>query len=472
MMSRKFGETYLLLLLVGDLALTEVALYLASLVRVRLPWGLPLGRQPPLNPLTYVLVAVIWLAVFLLLSVWDPRRMVAIVDDLQGVTLAVIACALVFAGTLYLSYRDISRLLFAYFIATDLVLLLGFRIFLHLIFRLIMRGRRHSITRVLIIGAGKAGRKMAQAMRENRAVGLRPVGFLDDAPAKQGKRFEGVTVLGELGSICQMVKEHEVDEVVFALPLRAHRKLVNLVIDLQRLPVNVRVVPDFFDLAFFQATTEDFGGLPLISLREPAINGHRRVVKRAFDLAMGAMLLVLFAPSMALIALLIKLDSEGPAIFKQERVGENCKPFQMYKFRSMVSEAEERLDEVLAQTEDGKVIHKVENDPRVTRLGRFLRCTSLDELPQLFNVLKGEMSLVGPRPEMPWLVDRYEPWQLKRFAVPQGITGWWQVHGRSDKPMHLHTEEDLYYIQHYSLLLDIQILFMTIGAVLNRRGAY
>lgn len=470
-MNRRFGETYLLLLLAGDLALTEVALYLASLARVRLPWGLPLGRQPPLNPLVYVLVAAIWLAVFLLLSVWESRRMVTFVDELQGLIVGIVTCTLVLAGALYLSYRNVSRLLFAYFIAIDLLLLLGFRVFLRLIFRLVA-GRRHGITRVLIIGAGKVGRRVGRIMKESRGAGLRLIGFLDDDPAKQGKRFDGVTVLGKLGSTCQMVKEHEVDEVIFALPLRAHRKLADLVIDLQRLPVNVRVVPDFFDLAFFQATTEDFGSVPLINLREPAIDGYQRMVKRAFDLVAGAVLLVCCVPLIALIALLIKLDSKGPIIFKQERVGENCELFQMYKFRSMVPDAEERVHEVLTQSEDGKIIHKVENDPRVTPLGRFLRSMSLDELPQLLNVLKGEMSLVGPRPEMPWLVDRYEPWQLKRFAVPPGITGWWQVHGRSDKPMHLHTEDDLYYIQHYSLLLDIQILLMTIGAVLKRMGAY
>jgi lipopolysaccharide/colanic/teichoic acid biosynthesis glycosyltransferase len=135
-------------------------------------------------------------------------------------------------------------------------------------------------------------------------------------------------------------------------------------------------------------------------------------------------------------------------------------------------DADERRAEVVQETADGRVIHKTENDPRVTRVGHFIRATSLDELPQLLNVLKGEMSLVGPRPELPWLAEKYEPWQRKRFAVPQGITGWWQVNGRSDKLMHEHTEEDLFYIQNYSLLLDIRILYRTIGTVLKRSGAF
>ena len=138
----------------------------------------------------------------------------------------------------------------------------------------------------------------------------------------------------------------------------------------------------------------------------------------------------------------------------------------------MYQDAEARQDEVTTQTADGQIIYKSPNDPRVTRVGRFIRRTSLDELPQLFNVLKGDMSLVGPRPELPWLVEKYQPWQRKRFAVPQGITGWWQINGRSDKPMHLHIEEDLYYIQNYSLLLDIRILWATLGAVIKRKGAF
>ena len=161
-----------------------------------------------------------------------------------------------------------------------------------------------------------------------------------------------------------------------------------------------------------------------------------------------------------------------PFSISQQRVGESGKLFWMHKFRSMVVGAEEQEGDMTVAFRDRELLNKQPDDPRVTGVGRFLRRTSLDELPQLINVLKGEMSLVGPRPELPWLVEQYEPWQWQRFAVPQGITGWWQVNGRSDQPMYLHSEEDLFYIQHYSLLLDIQILWRTIGAVLKGRGAY
>jgi lipopolysaccharide/colanic/teichoic acid biosynthesis glycosyltransferase len=175
---------------------------------------------------------------------------------------------------------------------------------------------------------------------------------------------------------------------------------------------------------------------------------------------------------MAVTAIAIKLESQGPVFYVAPRAGENGRPFKMIKFRSMVVDAEKLGPAVTQTDEQGQLLYKTQDDPRVTRVGRFIRRTSIDELPQMFNVLKGDMSLVGPRPELPWLVEEYQPWQRKRFAVPQGITGWWQINGRSDQPMHLNTEEDLYYVQNYSLWLDLRILWRTIAAVVRGKGAY
>jgi exopolysaccharide biosynthesis polyprenyl glycosylphosphotransferase len=196
------------------------------------------------------------------------------------------------------------------------------------------------------------------------------------------------------------------------------------------------------------------------------------VVKRAFDLVVGGVIQILILPFMGLISLAIKLDSPGPVIYKQLRVGENGRMFWMYKFRTMVQDADERIGEVIQYDEAGHILHKQRNDPRVTRVGKLLRKISADELPQFYNVLKGDMSVVGPRPEMPMLVEKYEPWQRVRFAVPQGITGWWQVNGRSDKPMHLNTEDDLYYVHNYSLILDLEIILKTAMVVLRGKGAF
>jgi lipopolysaccharide/colanic/teichoic acid biosynthesis glycosyltransferase len=175
---------------------------------------------------------------------------------------------------------------------------------------------------------------------------------------------------------------------------------------------------------------------------------------------------------MLITALAIKLDSPGPIIYKSKRMGENGRIFHMYKFRSMCQDADVRQKDIIKRDKDGNIIHKSTNDSRVTRVGKFIRKTSIDELAQMFNIFKGDMSLVGPRPELPMLVYDYQTWQFARFAVPQGLTGWWQVNGRSSKLMHLHTEYDLYYVQNYSLMLDVKILWKTVPAVVKRSGAF
>ena len=472
-MIKRFKLSFTLILLLFDLALTDLALYLSRHLRLALDLGKPTGPDGIwlyFDPALYLIVPLIWLIVFTVLSVYDSRRTLRVVDDLQTVTQASLVATLVLASLAYFFFRELSRLLFAYFFVLDLAVLWLWRIFLRLSFRLGGLFRPREIRRVLIVGAGKVGQQVGEVLHEHTWTGLELVGFLDDDPAK--KESIGHPVLGTVDDAVPVIQEHGIHEVVIALPLRAHQRVKQLVTALRQTTAQVRIVPDYFDLAYVKTGVEEFGGLPLVSLREPALDDFQRLAKRVLDLVVGSVLLVLAAPLMLFIAVLIKLDSPGPVLFKQERVGENGRHFQMYKFRSMVQDAEKRSDEVITRDEHGKLVYKRRDDPRVTRVGKFIRRTSLDELPQLFNVLKGEMSLVGPRPELPWIVEEYEPWQYQRFAVPQGITGWWQVNGRADKPMHMHTEEDLYYIKNYSLLLDLLILWKTIGAVFKRKGAF
>ena len=223
-----------------------------------------------------------------------------------------------------------------------------------------------------------------------------------------------------------------------------------------------------------KSKVEEFHSFSPIDLREPAIGELDRLIKRLFDLVVGALLLLLLSPVMIGIALLIKVDSRGPVLFRQQRVGEGGRLFWMVKFRSMVEGAEQEEVRLRHNTADGHLLFaKTPTDSRITCLGRVLRRTSLDELPQLFNVLGGEMSLVGPRPELPWLLEAYEPWQRKRFTVPQGMTGWWQVNGRMKRPdLYQRVEDDLFYIRNYSLGLDLRILWQTIPAVIRGEGAY
>jgi exopolysaccharide biosynthesis polyprenyl glycosylphosphotransferase len=472
-MLKRFGVNFALFMLISDLVLTEAALYLARHLRLTLEIGRSVGPEGELlvfESVHYLIVPVVWAFIFVLMSVYDSRRTLRAVDDLQTVTLAVILATLVLAGIEYFFFRWFSRWLFVYFFFLDLLILTAWRVFLRVVFRIWKGGSWPRETRrVLIVGAGKVGQQVADMVNKYAWTGLELVGYLDDDLTKRESRLP---VLGTLDEVRHVVQAHQVNEVLITLPRRAHSRLNQLVVTLHELPVRARVVPDYFALVLYQAAVDDFAGIPMIDLRAPALNEYQRLVKRLFDLAVGTVLTLMAMPIMGMVALAIKLDSPGPVFFSQQRVGENGRLFMMFKFRSMILGAEEMRDQVSEVDEEGNVVYKTRDDPRVTRVGRFLRRTSLDELPQLFNVLKGEMSLVGPRPETPWLVEEYDLWQRKRFAVPQGITGWWQVNGRSDKPMHLHTEEDLYYVQNYSLLLDILILWKTAGVVLKGRGAY
>jgi exopolysaccharide biosynthesis polyprenyl glycosylphosphotransferase len=467
----KHGEHADALLRFGaDILLTLLALFLASLVRPYLPFGMPLTPDFTRLPwIIYALVATVWGIGFLLLSVYAPRSLRP-VEEAQLIFAAVTVSTLTLGGILYFSFREISRLQILTFYGLDLVLLVGYRMAVRLILKL-RNQPPYPRRKVLIVEAGEAGRDVLRMVQRYQWSGLEPVGFLDNALSPQ-TQIEGVPVLGKVEEVAQYVESEGIDEVVVALPLRAYDQLLRLIADLQNLAVRVRILPDYFKTTLFRTKVDDFAGMPMITLRQPTLDPFERQVKRAFDLAVGSFLFALSLPLMALIALAIRLDSPGPVLFSQQRVGESGQLFWMHKFRSMVLGAEDQEGDMTVAFRGLELLNKQPDDPRVTAVGRFLRRTSLDELPQLINVLKGEMSLVGPRPELPWLVEQYEPWQWQRFAVPQGITGWWQVNGRNDQPMYLHSEEDLFYIQHYSLLLDIQILWRTIGAVLKGRGAY
>lgn len=476
-MFKRFSANYMALLLIVDGLSLQIALWLAIQLRLTFRLGQTLepevvrlyGYLPGLE--LHLLVGALWLVSFLALSVYTPRKIIHWYDEAQRILLAHTISALSLAGLLYMANLELPRLIYGYFYLIALAMLFGYRALLRFYHRL----RRHSsssVARILVVGAGKVGRDTVEEFRRYQWPGIEFVGFLDDDPEKHGKLIDGLPVLGPLSEATKVIDEHHVDEVLIALPPRAHVRLVNLVATLYERPVRVRVVPDYFELAFFGATVESLGGIPLIGLRDPAIDGFDRLVKRIFDIVLSSIGLALFSPLMIGVAIAIKLEDGGPILYRAERVGENGRLFNMLKFRSMVVGADKMQAQVNQTDAHGHLIHKTANDPRVTRIGRWLRRTSIDELPQLINVLKGEMSLVGPRPELPWLVEKYEPWQRKRFAVPQGITGWWQVNGRSDNPMHLHTDLDLYYIQNYSIWLDLQILWRTFSVVIRGRGAY
>ena len=466
-MFRRHSVNYAILSLFLDLATAVVALLVAWLVRPSWPWAIPLPREGLIPPFLWWLVPVTWLSIALALGVYDPSRMETYRQQLGHVTRAALICGLVLAGLVYLTYRQTSRWLLILIVALLWVFMAGWRLVAVVIAP--KRRKNGKIARVVIVGAGVLGQEVASRLQDHAWCGLEFVGYLDDDPSKAAA---GLPILGSVDQITDVVKAHDINEVVVTLPLRAWERLSQAVVALHTLPIHVRIVPDYFSLALHRADFEEFAGVPMIDLRAPALSDYQRLVKRTFDLAVGGLLFLLTLPLYGIIGLVIKLDSRGPILFRQQRVGENGQLFDMLKFRSMYVGAEELEQRTADISKDGIANYKTPNDPRVTRVGALLRRSSLDELPQLVNVLKGEMSLVGPRPELPWLVAKYELWQRKRFAVPQGMTGWWQINGRSDHPMYYNTQDDLYYVQNYSLMLDLQILLRTIPKVLRGDGAY
>jgi exopolysaccharide biosynthesis polyprenyl glycosylphosphotransferase len=410
-----------------------------------------------------------WTIIAMSSGVYTTRQRVSQSMNIPRAAYAAIGVILLTLSTLYITDSALPRP----FVLSNLVLMATLVMTWRAVARtsagLLRTKRVPGQSKVLIVGANDLGLQVA-SMIQQAWTSSQIVGFVDDQ--KQG-HFADHTVLGGIDDVVRLIGERGIGEVIVVLPNSQYDQLNKIVIALKALPVNVSIVPDFLSLALFRPSVSELGGLPLINLTEPALTVTERMAKRAFDILISGTALLAASPIMLIIALAIWLDSRGPILFKQERIGENGKVFKMYKFRSMVANAEKLQALVNTTDENGNTIHKRRNDPRVTRVGKIIRKTSLDELPQLINVLNGTMSIVGPRPELPWMVEEnYKPWQYRRFAVPQGITGWWQINGRADKPMHLNTDQDLYYIQNYSFWLDLKIILKTVPALARGKGAF
>ncbi|HEX7828508.1 MAG TPA: undecaprenyl-phosphate glucose phosphotransferase [Thermoanaerobaculia bacterium] len=352
-----------------------------------------------------------------------------------------------------------------------LALFMVFAIVLTILGRSIVRGvveRRHrhgkDLDRVLIAGNGELARAVLERMWAHREkLGFKIVGYLrngDDAT------LPDLDCLGTIADAERVVKEHAIDHVFVALPHASSAAMMELLDRLVRNLASIHVVPDLLQFMVLRSRVEDLDGLPTINLSETPLEGWSRFVKRAFDLVVAAAMLVVFAPVMLLIALLIWLEDRRPIFYRQIRMGLDGKPFAMVKFRSMRVGAEQDTGAVWAE----------KNDPRRTRIGRFIRAWSLDELPQLWNVLVGEMSVIGPRPERPEFVEQFRaefPHYMLRHKVRAGMTGWAQVHGwRGNTSIRMRIEHDLYYIENWSLLLDVKILGLTVLHGLRHENAY
>lgn len=328
--------------------------------------------------------------------------------------------------------------------------------------------------RILVVGGTGLGRNVMESIVAHPFLGYELAGYLDDRDPPPGSERpqQHFRHLGRIHELDRVLHGASVDQVIIALPFWEHHRLPELAAACRAAGVEFRVAPDLYELSFDRVDVGDLMGIPLIGLKELRLRGWNLVTKRAIDLVVVALALPLVAPLSLVLALAIRRDSPGPAIFRQERVGKNGRLFTCYKFRTMVVDAEQRKAELQALNEADGPLFKMRDDPRTTNLGRWLRRYSLDELPQLWNILRGEMSWVGPRPATPAETAQFEEWHHRRFEVMPGLTGLSQVLGRSDMSFDEMVRLDIFYAEHWSPAMDVRIMLQTVPVVFHGRGAY
>lgn len=461
----RYNLRYQLFLSGCDAVLVIVALALSSYLRIHIDIGMEAQISTFIpEPILYAIAAGLFVFAYGQTGVYTAHGAAPLSTKLRRIFAGHALATLLFLGTLYITFRDFSRLQVVYFVTIAFVLIALQRAILTALSARILpyiNTRRN----VIVVAVTENARVVGEQVRANAKAGLNLVGYV--APPDLDLPVPPGDILGGIDDLPQLVAAQHVDEVIIAVKWfdqQASDLVSRIMRLLEEFNVNVRLAPDYSELAYFRASPEDFDGVPLVGLRESILTPLQRISKRAFDIAFSLLVLLVSWPLLIAIGIAIRLDSPGPAVFRQLRVGQHGRRFIIYKFRTMYQGAEEMINP--------HEFIKGRDDPRVTRVGRVLRRTSLDELPQFINVLKGDMSVVGPRPEVTTLMHKYEWWQRKRFEVPQGITGWWQINGRSDRPMQMHTEDDLFYVRHYSFWLDMQIIARTALSVFTRRGAY
>ena len=418
-----------------------------------------------------ILIVPLYLLLYYAFNLYTPKRVQGRRLELSNIIMAnTIGILIVFAGFfLVLSYsedaKNFSRSMFVYFYIINIILEEIERLFIRAILRSV-RKKGYNLKHILLVGYSKAAEQYIDRIKQNPQWGYDVQGILDDNIAR-GTVYKGVKVIGSTGNLEYILPENKLDEIAITLGLEEYYKLNKIVAECEKSGVHTKFIPDYGNIIPTRPYTEDLLGLPVINIRYvPLSNTFNALIKRLTDIIGAGICIIIFSPVMLVSAILVKTTSKGPLIFKQERVGLHNKPFQMYKFRTMYVQTEEEERKGWTQ----------KNDPRVTSVGRFLRKTSLDEFPQLFNVLKGDMSLVGPRPERPQYVEKFReeiPRYMIKHQVRPGMTGWAQVNGyRGDTSIRKRIAHDLYYIENWTLGLDIKILFLTVFKGFINKNAY
>lgn len=465
---RRRSARRIALRVLADAVAVSTALFTASIVRFEIMAGAPAAG------VDYAAVTVaatpLWLFLFWLYGLYEPRQVLGPVNEFKQVFHGVVAGTVAIFIADSILKLDLARGWALLAMASGLVVVGGERLLVRKVLHFLRR-RGGDPTRAIVVGTNREAQTVARMLAREGWLGYRILGFVDDDPAAP----DDVTdhpVLGGTNDLHDLIAAHRATLVLIAATALDAARINRLLWELQDEGVDIQVTAGTIDVVASRMIVQSVAGIPLLYVRKTGMDRIQRTIKRTIDIVGSVIGLVVLAPLLGAVAIWIKRDSAGPAFFRQVRVGRDGRTFTCLKFRTMVEDAEERRAELEHLSEGPGLLFKLKEDPRVTKAGRALRRYSIDELPQLWNVLRGDMSLVGPRPPIPSEVEQYDEWVRNRLRVKPGMTGLWQVSGRTETTFEDYVRYDLFYIQNWSLALDMWVLWRTLRAVLSAEGAH
>ncbi len=460
---------------ITDIILINLAFAFAYVVRYDFQWLLPEPIRVPYSRYIgqQLLLTALLSVVFYQNKVWRRRRGEFFIDEVSRIGYATaMSIALMMAATFFFRPLAFSRGLLIWALFFIIIFLSAARLGRRVILRMLYTQGK-SVDRALIVGCGEAGRSVMRTFLARPDLGFKPIGYLDDGSNENNIGLGRIPHLGTYHHLSTVLDDNpDLHSVFIALPGEMHGQILRLVRLCQQYNVRSQVVPDLFQMSLHHIEFNNMAGIPTFSVRDVGMTRTDQALKRALDVSL---VLLAAVPSTILgiiIAIAIRLESRGPIFYTAERVGKGGRHFKMIKFRSMIVNADDHKEALKRMNEAHGPIFKIRDDPRLTRIGRIIRRLSLDELPQLFNVLKGDMSLVGPRPPLPEEVASYQSWHRRRLEVKGGLTGLWQISGRSDLTFDEQCLLDIYYIENWSLTMDVRLILQTLPHLLSGRGAY
>lgn len=458
-----------------DIAIINLSFYLAYWLRFNSGIMMPDKGIPPLSLYTsaFGVITFICLLVFKFSNLYALKNNFSL-EEFPAILNAVTVSAIIVMALTFI-YRQFSF--------SRLVIFLGWLINLILIsfwrfgfsrFRRQLRYQMRDSRKVLIVGAGRIAKEIYEMARNDRKAGYKIVGLINypKVERKDWSEFKDLSVFEHIESLNEAIENLKVNEIIMTKMPEASGAMLNIITQCEKNGVEFKFIPDILELITTRSTLDNVFGLPVLSLKRIQILGINALIKRVLDIAISATILVIAFVPMLIIALAIKVNSRGPIFYRQPRMGYKGKKFNFLKFRSMVEDADDKLKDIIHLNERKGPVFKMKKDPRITSVGKIIRRYSLDEIPQFINVLKGDMSVIGPRPQVLWEASYYDEWAKRRLLVLPGITGLWQVSGRSNLSYEEMIKLDIYYIENWSLWLDIEIILQTIPTVLFAKGAY